>query len=71
MKTLNKNYQRNIDILKENIKRGMTYGQVCAVINSMEEQFIQAGLYKEEEKQFINEMRAVSLNSFAHLTVNV
>jgi hypothetical protein len=69
MKTLNNNYKRNIEILKENIKRGMSFNQVKNVIDSFEKQFINAGLYKEEEKSFINEMRTISLNSFTHLNV--
>lgn len=59
MKTLNKNYQKNIDILKENIKRGMTKEQAKNIIEQMENSFINANLYKQEEKAFIQEMRSV------------
>jgi len=69
MKTLPSNYTKNITILKENIKRGMSFNQVTAVIANFEKQFIRAGLYNQDEKNFINEMRALSLSSFTHLQV--
>lgn len=69
MITLSQNYQKNLDILKENIKRGMNINQVNSVINHFESQFINANLYNQSEKDFINEMRALSINSFSHITV--
>lgn len=60
MHTLPENYQKNVDILKENIKRGMDQKQAVAVIDNMEKQFTSAGLYNETEKQFIDEMRNVA-----------
>lgn len=59
MITLNENYQKNIEILKENIKRGMTSKQALQVIENMENTFINAGLYNEEEKQYIQDMRDI------------
>lgn len=60
MHTLPENYQKNVDILKENIKRGMTQKQACDAIDGLERQFTSAGLYNETEKQFIDEMRNVA-----------
>jgi hypothetical protein len=65
MKTINANYQKNIDILKENLKRGMTSQQANSVIDNMEKQFTSANLYNSEEKLFIEYMRTAT---FLHFT---
>ena len=65
MITLNANYQKNIDILKENLKRGMTSQQANSAIDNMEKQFINANLYNGEEKLFIEYMRT---ELFLHFT---
>lgn len=69
MKTLNSNYQRNVDILKENLKRGLTQGQANDVINGMEAQFKQAGLYDEEAREYINTMRKILIKHFLYIEV--
>ncbi len=66
---MKENYTKNLDILRENIKRGMQYEQVKSVIDSMEEQFKTAGLYNKEEKQFIADMREIAINSFSFLKI--
>jgi 5'-3' exonuclease len=71
MKTLKENYKRNIDILKENLKRGITQDQIDKIINAQENAFTSAGLYNEEEKDYINEMRAVVIEYFTHLKINI
>lgn len=71
MKTLKENYKKNVEILKENIKRGMGASQVKSVIDSMEGQFIKSNLYNEMEKDYINEMRAVYINSFTNIKINL
>jgi|15BtaG_2_1085339.scaffolds.fasta_scaffold179178_2 hypothetical protein len=38
MHTLNKNYQKNIEILKENLKLGMPIEQAREAIGNMEQQ---------------------------------
>lgn len=55
--TLNDNYNKNIDILKENLRRGMTERQAQYPIDGMERQFINANLYNAQAKQFIATMR--------------
>ena len=65
MRTLNANYQKNIDILKENLKRGMTSQQANSAIDNMEKQFINGNLYNSEEKLFIEYMRT---ELFLHFT---
>jgi len=69
MITLNKNYSRNVEILKENLKRGMTFQQVNNVIDSQEKQFKNANLYNQDEKDYINVMRAVIVNNFTHINI--
>ena len=62
VKTLNENYSKNIDILKENINRGMTSSQAYQVIDSWREQFNRHNMYGKEEKKFINEALKVVEN---------
>lgn len=57
MITLNENYKKNIDILIQNLRRGMKEEQAISIINDFENQFINNNLYNEEEKTFINKMR--------------
>ncbi len=64
MKTLNENYEKNIAILEENIKRGMSYGEIITVIRNMEDEFKRAGLFGKEEKTFLLKMREVAINHF-------
>lgn len=65
MTTLNDNYQRNIDILKENLKRGMTAQQAQYPIDGMEKQFVNANLYNDEAQAFIKAMRQTVKDHFA------
>lgn len=54
VKTLNENYQRNIDILEENLKRGMTASQALGVIDNWRSQFEKANMFGKAERDFIN-----------------
>ena len=69
MRTLNSNYTKNIDILKENLRRGMSNEQAQNAINAQENQFINAGLYNEMEKNYINEMRGAMIEFFTHISI--
>ena len=69
MKTLNYNYEKNLEILKENLKRGMRNEQVQSAINLQEKQFINSDLYNQEEKDYINEMRKATIEFFTNLSV--
>lgn len=69
MKTENQNYKKNISILKENLKRGLTIDQAVSIINNMQDQFINAGLYNSNEKQYINDMRALLIDNAIHINV--
>jgi len=60
MKTLNENYKKNIEVLKENLKRGLSQDQAVSIIDNMEKQFKKAGLYNKEEVAFIEEMKSVA-----------
>lgn len=71
MITLKQNYKRNVDILKENFKRGMDAKQASQAINNQEKQFINAGLYNQDEKDYINEMRKEMINYFLPLKIEI
>lgn len=68
MKTLKHNYQANINILKENLKRGLEPSQAIKIINSWRAQFVSHNLYGESEKEFINQALAV-VSEYTGLTV--
>jgi hypothetical protein len=71
MITLNKNYARNVDILKENLRRGMTASMANRAIDGQEAQFKRAGLFNEQEQDYINQMRACVIQHFTHVSINV
>jgi hypothetical protein len=56
MHTVPVNYQKNVDVLKQNFNRGMTAGQALGVISNLRSQFISANLYGDDEVAFINAM---------------
>jgi len=62
--TLNNNYSKNIDILKENLKRGMSEQQANNAINNMQNSFLMARLYDESAQQFITTMRKIVKEHF-------
>lgn len=55
MKALKHNYQANINILKENLKRGLEPSQAIKVIDSWRSQFVSHDLYGDDEREFINQ----------------
>ena len=71
MKTLNANYSRNVEILKENLKRGMSAEMANRAIDSMENQFKNSNLYNESEQDFVSQMRATVIEHFTHISVTV
>jgi hypothetical protein len=71
MRTLNDNYNKNVEILKENLRRGMTIQQASQAIDHMVAQFKQANLYNNDAKAYILVMRGAIIEHFAHITVNV
>lgn len=54
MKVLKENYQKNINILEENLKRGMTSAQAYGVIDNWRSQFQRANKFGKDEQAFIN-----------------
>lgn len=56
MKTLKQNYAKNIDILKENLKRGMSYEMSKQVIEGQKNAFINNNLFNDDEKNYIQTM---------------
>jgi len=71
MKTLKTNYQKNIDILKENLKRGMTKDQADNITNQFKNQFITNNLFNQDEKDFINELKATIISHFTKMEINI
>jgi hypothetical protein len=69
MYTLKDNYQKNIDILQENLKRGMSFEQVKQVIDNFQLQFKKAGLYGKDEKQFIKAMQEITAKHFTGIDI--
>jgi predicted adenine nucleotide alpha hydrolase (AANH) superfamily ATPase len=69
MYTLKDNYQKNIDILQENLKRGMTLAQVQQVVNNFKIQFMKAGLYGEDERQFIKALKEATAKHFTGIDI--
>lgn len=70
MKALKENYKRNVEILQENLRRGMGVSQALQTINSWRKQFEAHNLYGEDEKAFINACLAL-LEPETHMTVKV
>lgn len=68
MKALKSNYQANVKIMKENIKRGMTPSQVIEVVQGWKSQFERAGLYGEDERDFLNACLEL-IEDKTHITV--
>ena len=50
MKTLNENYKNNINIMIENLKRGLTKTQADSIIEHFKSQFMENNTYNQEEK---------------------
>ena len=64
MKTLNENYKRNVLILTENIRRGLTEIQARAIVDNFEKQFLDNNLYDDGAKQFIKDCNDVITEKF-------
>ena len=71
MNAITKNYNKNIEILKENLKRGLSSKQSNSVINRFELQLKTANAYNEEGQDFINEMRKTAIEHFTSLKINI
>lgn len=70
MKALKENYKRNVEILQENLKRGMSVSQAMGVVNNWRELFIKNDLFGEDEKEFIDACLEL-LETKTHLSVIV
>lgn len=71
MKTLNENFKRNLDIMGENLRRGLDMERANAVIDNMERQFLNANLYDKEAQEFIEDMKALVLSHFTKVNINI
>lgn len=54
MRTLDENYSRNVNILKENMNRGLSSSDALRIIDSWRGQFEKNNMFGAEEKKFIN-----------------
>ena len=71
MKSIKENFKKNIEILQINLERGMSCKQAFNAIDNQEKQFISFNTYGEDEKDYINEMRATVIKHFMPLTINI
>lgn len=53
-KTLKQNYARNVEIMRENIKRGMTADMCIKQIEMWRKQFEAVNKLGDDEKDFLN-----------------
>lgn len=67
-KTLPENYQANLEILKENLRRGLEPCGAIKVINGWRNQFTSAGVYGEAEVSFINSALEI-VEEYTHIKV--
>jgi len=68
MRNLKENYKKNIEVLKENIKRGMTLSECNQVIDSQRNQFARANLLDQDAINYLDAMREVIDASFMTLS---
>ena len=70
MHTLKENYQKNLDIMQENLKRGLSHEQAQSIIDNFESQFKNHNTYGQDEKDFINDLRALIVTHFTKIEVH-
>lgn len=70
MKTLKSNYKRNVDIMRENLRRGMDAGQAISIIRAWHKQFESAGMLGDDERAFLNECLAL-VEDKTHISVTI
>lgn len=68
--TLPQNYKRNIEILEENLKRGMSASQAISAINNWRRCFIKHDMLGENEKAFLNECLSL-VEPQTHMTITM
>jgi hypothetical protein len=69
MQTLKANYVKNVDIMRENLKRGMTAQQANNIVDRMQLQFNRAQLLGENEKAYLRAMRATIVEHFSRIEI--
>ena len=55
----------------ENLKRGMTKNQADEITNNFEKQLIDNNLYKEDEKDFITELKRIIVSHFTKIDIQI
>lgn len=71
MKTLPDNYKKNIEILKINLERGMSYEMAKSGVDAQEKSFVDNNLYDETAKEYIQDLRAVLLGHFTATHIQI
>lgn len=69
MKTLPENYQKNIDILKENLNRGMNPRQASEIVKAHRDKFERAGVYDKQAQEYITRMFATISEHITGITI--
>ena len=71
MQKLKTNYSKNLAIMAENLKRGLSSEQAKSIVDNFESQFINNNLLGKDEKNFINDLRALIVSHFTMIEVNI
>ena len=71
MKTLKENYQKNVNIMIVNLKRGLTKNQADKITDNFRTQLLDNNLYEEDEANFIQELKRVILEHFTMIKINI
>ena len=71
MKTLKENYQKNVNIMVENLKRGLTKNQADKITDNFRTQLLDNNLYEEDEANFIQELKRVILEHFTKIDIQI
>lgn len=70
--TLPDNYSKNLEVMKINLSRGLDASFAYQAVKNMKQRFINANLYGEAEKQFINQMtEAIEAHIEKHTGIKV
>lgn len=70
MRVLKENYAKNVEIAKENLKRGMNPSDLIRTANAFRKQLEDAGMMDEDGKEFINALLEL-VDDETHMVVRV
>lgn len=68
MKTLKSNYQKNIEVMRINLERGLDTSFAIQSIRNWRQSFIDHNLYGDDERAFINDLLK-EVEKYTHIHV--